>query len=267
MSDFSPLNDDHAVEHVTFHVVFDEPVGLEYIAIAQQRHSLWREELPAVQVALNAGEIFPHAVAFSYMRPDGSSAWQLKFEQTGVQVTCRRYTRWAKVWGTAQSLLTRGLAAIATIQADDPLRLGRIRLLVGDRFSAPEDGFDASHLLVKPSKLLPPHIYDVGPMWHSNSGWFEPHSIGTVLQNLNVASARSADEPAPTIHVTIEHLQELRLTAALDCSDLQIPFGMLDTVMEGFHVKNKECILSLLAPKVARRIGLPASVEENADGD
>lgn len=263
MSVFAPINDDHAVESVSFQVVFDEPFGPTALAAVQSSHALWRDDLPAAQVS-NPSESGLPALAFSYMRPDGSHAWQLKFDRDRIEVSCQRYTRWARVWGTASFLLSQAVPIVAAAPDMAGASAAKIRLQVIDRFHAPEAAFDAEHLLQRRSGLLPEHIFKVGAIWHNHSGWFEQSEAGPVLHNLNFASSRHGDGDGGErrISISLTHLQELRMREPIPGKEIERFLGLLKTCMTDFHACNKRVVADALEPTIARQIGLVSAEHE-----
>lgn len=263
MSVFAPINDDHAVESVSFQVVFDEPFGPSAFAAAQSSHVFWRADLPAAQVG-NSSENGLPALAFSYMRPDGSHAWQLKFDGDRVEVSCQRYTRWARVWSTASSLLSRAVELVAGAPDMAGASAAKIRLQVVDRFHAPEVHFDAEHLLQPGSGLLPERIFRVGALWHNQSGWFEQSEAGPVLHNLNFVSSRHSDgdDGERRISLSLTHLQELRMRDPIPGKEIERFLGLLETCMADFHARNKRIVADALEPAISRQIGLVSAEHE-----
>jgi len=254
MSVFAPINDDHAVESVSFSVIFDEPFGHTVFTAAQASHGLWRDELPAAQVGglnSNDGSL---ALAYSYLRPDGTPAWQLKFEGAVIEVSCRRYTRWAKVWQIARRLLDQAGGVVAGAADMASASAARVRLQVVDKFTTAEAGYDASGLFQRDGGLLPRHLFDVGPLWHNNAGWFTSGPTGKILNHLNVASSRQAEDG--NIAVSLTHMQELRLQTPLPVGNAAGLSSLLEKCMGDLHGHNKSLVVATVAPAIAERISL-----------
>ncbi len=262
MSQFTPINDDHAVESVGFQIFFNGVLGSDAIMLAHANHHLWREELPALQFnnleGIDAGAgPFPAMVSFSYLRPDGTPAWQLRFEAQSVTVVCGRYTRWDKVWSVAQSLLKRALTAIVDAASLAETKMVGIKLQVADKFEVPEEYWSPDGPLGRDSGYLPPMVFGVGPIWHNNTGWFEQYEAGPILHLLNSASVRNVDDPSvPLISLTVTHLQEARLLNPISISPAESSFNAVEAIMSHFHSSNKALISSMLVDEMRTRIGL-----------
>lgn len=257
MSVFAPINDDHAVESVKFELVLNALLPPDLFELLHGSHSAWREELPAVQLGGN----YADGMTFSYLRPDGSFAWQMKIEPALISICCNRYTRWEKIWRTSRSLFARAFDALGEAECDPPIAIERIRLQVSDKFVAEDKDYELAELFADEEGWLPSAIRAVGPVWHSNAGWFEPEETGAVLHNLNLSSARKrkGTSPAFTVQTAIVHLQEKRLKDALQLDTSSKLIEYVDQVMAQFHNRNKAVITRLLKPNVALRIGLISS--------
>lgn len=266
MADFVPVNDDHAVESVTFQLVFSQPFSPDCFNQLAAHHHLWKAELPAFDQGGNPPMVtfgtvsvptFLSSVSFSHIRPDGSPAWQLRLDGPVLSVSCTRYTRWERVWGTALSLLRQAHGVLAAIPGVPQFVTGM--LVVADAFSTSLVQYDVRDLL-KPSRYLASHVTDAGPRWHNNLGWFE--NLGdeaATLHNLNVSSGIVTDAGEGTSHVRVQiaHHLELRLASAMDLAQLDLnEGGWLDCRMAELHLSNKRVVQELLTTSVAERIGL-----------
>ncbi|HKR92649.1 hypothetical protein [Novosphingobium sp.] len=261
MSQYRPINDDHAVENVDFQLIFDGNVAPALFSLAQANHHEWREELPALQVGALQGveglpATFTAGLAFSYLRPDGSPAWQMRFDPQTLTVTCGRYTRWVRVWSDARSLLEKALGLFAKDESLSARKIAAIRLQVGDRFEVPETEWSPDGLLRRDGEYLPLAVFGAGAVWHNNTGWFEQeHGLGAILHNLNVASSRK-EALIPTsslITIGLTHLQELRVK---DHVDVSAALETLDAIMEHFHQSNKQLVSKVLVEAACDQIGL-----------
>ena len=142
---FKPINDDHAVQSVAFSLHFDRPLDQRVIQHIQSQHHRWQPDLPAVQIPQMFGfevgpagqtpkQIVGHGVEFSYLRPDGTPAWQLRFDVGNIVVECTRYTRWARVWQAANGHLQTALEVIATSGIQPDVQVAGFSLQCTDRF-------------------------------------------------------------------------------------------------------------------------------------
>ena len=117
----------------------------------------------------------------------------------------------------------------------------------------------AELLFIKESPYIAEHIFESGPTWHCNTGWFDT-VIGKerdrVLHNLNISSQPVDLSSAVMIdhHATI-HLEAPRqsIRAIWDPSDEEIG---LTQALDMLHDKNKGILKKILLPEMLSRIGL-----------
>lgn len=268
--EFIPINDDHAIQAVKFTVVFDRPLSSETVAELRLQHRLWRRDLPAMSVpqafefevdAISARprSVTANGVEFSYLRPDGSPAWVLRFLGPELNVECSRYTRWAQVWEQAQGYICKGLNVVGRAEPRKQVQL--LGLTVVDRFKAQNDSYDLRALL-SDSKYVHKAAFEAGPTWHSHFGWFEYSRDHFTLNNLNVDARKEpypdsgAGEPGD-IYIIVTHTQQRRYKAPIqNLGDAAGPTAWLTADMDDMHHKNKSVMSELLTKSVKQRIGL-----------
>lgn len=269
MADFVPVNDDHAVENVTFQLLFSQPFHPDCFSQLAAHHHLWKAELPAFEQSSNGPMLafgtvsvppLLSSVSFSHIRPDGSPAWQLRLDGPVLSISCTRYTRWERVWGTALNLLRQAHTVLAAVPSATPAPQFVTGILtVTDAFTTPAADYELKGLF-KPSDYLAAYVQNAGARWHNNLGWFEEMvDEASLLHNLNISSGFVADASQGTQHVRVQiaHHLEMRLAAsqALDDMDLSAG-GWLDRNMIELHLANKRVVEELLTKSVAERIGL-----------
>lgn len=259
MADFQPVNDDHAIERVTFVVRFARPFTSEEIGQFRRNHSLWAGDLPASRenagLALTIDGDGPRVeplpgIEFAFSRPDGTAVWALRIVGPDVAVECTRYTRWIKVWSAAQLHLSKALVLLQTLP--DPPQSEKVFLNVVDAFASTDPDASAATVF-KPGSLLPPGVPNFGSSWHCHTGWFDGTGDDRILHNLNVdAAAQQGDEPSARISV----FHGLSVdTKSLALADLN---AFVLERMETLHQANKNVMTSLLTDKIAERIKLGA---------
>lgn len=272
---FDPINDDHAVQSVTFSVLFDRPLDQRTIVHVQSSHDRWRPDLPAVQapqifgIEIGAGgsprQINGHGVEFSYLRPDGTPAWQLRFEGQAIHVECTRYTRWERIWQVARGHLETALAVIEEGSFEAQSNVIATTLQYVDRFSTSDVHYDLS-LLLTHNEYIPPRVFAQGDLWHAHQGWFDrSHDLGPLLNNLNLDARHEPPDDQSRILITLLHLQQLRYAEHLSLTSYREQISnQLDAVMQSLHEKNKALISSILSEDMKNRIGLSAvNLEEH----
>ncbi|CAN5149902.1 TIGR04255 family protein [soil metagenome] len=259
---FRPVNDDHAIERVSFGLGFERPFTADDVSAVREKHSLWARHLPmmadprALTFAFDPIEKELKAerapgLEFSVVRPDGTPVWSFRVVGPDVTVDCTRYSRWAKVWDTAKQHLTTMLELNSGWGSPNPLR--RLTLAVNDGFRSRAKGYDASALLNE-CDVLPKSIFLRGPNWHAHAGWFDDLAGEKLLHNINLDSTAepSNEDGDSDVAVTIFHL----MTVFRDeHSEMDEHAWMADT-MEKLHQANKNMVASLIKPAIAERIEL-----------
>lgn len=267
MTAFRPVNDQNAIEAVIFQLIFDTPLDSEIFAAAQARHVDWGEELPLLQLGSPDPVRLPGFLAlppqtaglsFTRLRPDGMPAWQLRLDPHSIGVVCTRYIRWERIWKTARRYIGNALELVAEQPGDRQITTAMLQFV--DRFDAPEAAYDAAALL-RAGRYLPSALFELGPIWHSNMGWFEEdHPLGQILHNLNIASNRMAAPDTgmreEMISIGVTHIQELRLMPSTVPTEIEGLLDMLDGPMAHLHASNKALMADILQPGMAHRIGL-----------
>ncbi|GGN51464.1 hypothetical protein GCM10011349_24040 [Novosphingobium indicum] len=208
-----------------------------------------------------------HGIEFSYLRPNGTPAWQLRFDGNTATIECTRYTRWERVWQMGQRHLLTLITAITESGLADEAGIAAISLQYLDQFVGEPAENDFGALFTK-SAYLPSAIFDFGDIWHTHSGWFDKMSaLGPILNNLNVDTNFAADKSERPVVAGIMHLQQLRYEQKLSLNDfIGSQAGVFDDVMKLLHDNNKSLIASLLVPEMASRIGIMLSEAAEAKG-
>nr|NWG26606.1 TIGR04255 family protein [Pseudorhodoplanes sp.] len=262
---FQPLNSEHAIQAVTFTVALDGPVHTSAINLLRNRADLI-SELPAVQTP-DVFELSPGAipvprriggVQFSHLRPDGSPAWALRLFGAELVVECTRYTRWDRVWETAERYLQAGLQDVANASSKSKRNVAVIALNYVDAFTADNQEYRLDDL-IKPSALIAGKAFEAGAVWHSHIGWFEKRESGASaawLNQLNLDARRSDPNPpgtSPKLRIEITHNQEYRFNPAISINEAE---AKLSSCMKEMHAQNKLILSMMLVDEMAKRIGL-----------
>jgi uncharacterized protein (TIGR04255 family) len=249
---FKPVSEDHAVQLVEFEIVLNRMIGSEDLSAALRRHHRISDEVPAV--GLPEGE--DEGLEFSYRRPNGSSIWAARLVSNTIQVACTRYTRWEKIWTTAERLI-REIASACT-QTVAGTEFAGATLKVTDKFIPAEEDYDLAELFVE-SDILPKSIFRRGPAWHCNQGWFETVSDqGTILHQLQLSGRGESLQPFQAgperrFVVVVQHVQQFRGDTRPLSDDAK---DWLRHDMSVLHANNKSLLAALLVPSMQRTIGL-----------
>lgn len=256
-SNFRPINDDHAIESITFSILFQTIIPPNAIAELDRGHNVWRETLPAkarfdadVEHGGRAGKI--PGIAFSFLRPDANPIWLMQIAGTKIDVTCSLYSRWERVWGTSKELFVNVLDILSA--TNKSLLVGAVDMLVSDAFTKPASAKGDASALFRSSDLLPRFALSNQDSWHSHNGWVE-RITGNVqtVHNLNIQATVSED----ATYMNVTHYQLRNTGVDRQVSELAgSGFSQIDQMFSELHSANKKTIGSLIADHMLRRIGM-----------
>lgn len=256
-----PINDDHAIEHVTFTIAFQRPLNDSELALFRRRHDLWAELLPAVRepagYALHVDDA--HAVRFekapgvefAFVRPDGSAVWAMRVLGHEVIIECTRYSRWARVWGAARTHLGHALDLVG--ESEDANPLVRATLVVQDAFASATADYDLRQVFVD-SDLLPGFVFGCGAKWHSHNGWFADVGDLNVLHNVDFSGIGSETDEGGLVR--IQHRVTAIRQGIVSDETASERRHWLSEAMESLHEENKRLMARVLQPDLLLRIGL-----------
>lgn len=253
LTEFTPINDDHAVTSVTFALRLDEFIEPAVLEAAQG--AKWRAALPAMSslpaIEISGMEI--PAVQFAIVRPDARPLWALKLNGYELSIECTAYTRWAEVWGHARQILEEAWHLIRSHQSDAGVI--EFRLQVVDQFKIADNEYDLSGLF-NDNGTLSAVPFKGSPIWHSNIGWFDQVEDLGWLNALGAQATTSHAKdgrPVGPFKFTVNHLQRASIGGAAVQS-----IDRMDEIVCKFHENNKAQLVNILNPEIAKRIGLTA---------
>ncbi|CAN7563781.1 hypothetical protein [Aminobacter sp. LjRoot7] len=252
--DFQPVNEDHAIESVIFTVLTGTMIDPDAIQLLVERHNKIRGDLPA----LSLPESHMPTAEFAYRRPDGSASWLLRCGSgNSITVECRRYTRWEKVWNSTRTLLLHAMACCSEAIGPD-LLFGTPTLRVTDRFRAAKENAKLVTLL-RHDPYIAEAAFELGPVFHSNVGWFDNLGPDLVLNTLNVQGRRDSAFERSTLraveaeYVVVEHFQQFRPPQAVGYAEAT---ANLDRIFSTLHQRNKDLLGRILVDEMQGTIGL-----------
>lgn len=247
--EFEPLNDDHSIEEVMFACHLSRRLGASDFRGVATAFEKVRSELPAINLDADSA-------VFAYLRPDGSATWAASLHEGVIAVTCTRYTRWQKVWSTAQTYLTMGLEAVAE---PEKAKIAALVLSVSDRFRGQPNSNPQIGGLLQINDYVMPAAFSVDGLWHSHVGWFDPnYQMGAALNQLNVDRVTEDAGNLRIPALVVRHVQQIRLDHPLPSAASLLngnPLS-LSSAMEYMHGKNKKILSDLLVPEMQTRITL-----------
>lgn len=186
---------------------------------------------------------------------DGRPNRMLRVMHNAITAHFLSYTSWAEIRPDALKYLG---PCIRRLGEAPEIRIVAFLLRYIDRFTFEGNADDgrAEMLLRKESKFIAPTIFEQGPFWHCNTGWYAPDRQGRALHQLNVGS--NTINKVGTI--TIDHTAQDNFERA---KTVQEAFGakfddltQLETSLERQHTTNKQIVADLLLTPVAKEIGV-----------
>ncbi|MCR9056300.1 MAG: TIGR04255 family protein [Rhodobacteraceae bacterium] len=265
---FAPINDDHAIDAVSFSVFFAHPLPPGAINALVMNKAAWADDLPHERSDMlqtfQVGGGGPHlrqveqtpAFEFSYLRPDGRPIWSLRTDVASITVLNTSYTRWEKIWPKSERLLKAALFAMATF--NNTPNVIELAFEVKDSFLGDRDNYDISELLNLDAEEIARFCKRAGSTWHQHTGWFEYlEPEFQVLNQLFLDSVDAKGFKGEKSFVTIRHMQRLRPNVPKAIKEVasEEKFLLADQV-NTLHGRNKSLLNKLLTQKMANRIGL-----------
>ncbi|UIN36383.1 hypothetical protein [Methylobacterium oryzae] len=251
--DFAPLNDDHAIEEIRFAYLLDREITTSDLDALKSRHREIRSDLPAV---LLVGEGKGSSIEFAHVRPDATSSWSVEFKEDLISVVCTRYTRWEKVWSSAERFLNFGLSVVADVQK---CAVTGLAMRVTDKFRVAKIDYDL-HTLFQRNEILPADVFQRRLVWHTHNGWVEILGKDMIVHTLRVdcrpdePDVDRADEDGLELAIVLQHAQRFQPKDPIPAEG-QVA-ATLSPAMARMHMNNKATMSALLTEAMSGKIGL-----------
>ena len=268
MGRYLPYSETHSIQEVVVAIHFRGLFGQEEIRRAQSRAQAdlmqvfpRSEPIQLQQLQLNQGVVGPQQTRLagfelSKVKPDAKFARVLRFAENSLTVNFLEYQNW-------DSTLQDSLAHIRTVLTslsllDNPVVAFSLRYIDRYTFDGPQDEPRAEMLLRRGSEFIAERCFSAGPLWHCNSGWFEPRDTGDrILNQLNIGSA--IVDQAPTVTVDHNAICQLKAPRQMVASLFQPSSGEdtgLENVLNVLHDQNGTILSDMLVPEMLERIGM-----------
>lgn len=259
--------DTHAIEVANFSV----NLGLAIDHADLRRFNEKSDELRELFPAMNSAEVLqislgsaPNAAFrtpspmpiqdLTFFASDGRPVWKGTFGENKVLVSCRKYTKWEKIWPEAKSRLDLLLGCI------DPYKpVFSVDYSVTDTFSAlkTEEVLLAPNIF-KENRFVPTQILkNTDPRWDFSQGWFEDlQAQDQVLIRVECKSGIQNDQ----VLTSISNVHSQRFGAGLGAGELvKMPStggSRADMIFDSFHDRNKDFLKSVLVDDLLVRMRL-----------
>lgn len=268
---FEPIGERHAIQNVTFTLVFDEEFTETDIGRISQGASSWNSFLPKQERAQFIQMVFgeqpagappppppPVGIQYSRMNADGTNGWQLSFNQNQISVHCSTYTRWETVWGSAKSVLQDALKIIS----NESRNLLHLNLQIIDVFewNANPADMSANQLFQTDGDFFPKTVDDFGPYWHLHNGYFQkgdfdtdgPLSDARTLNRVHIDTNNQNGRSSIIINHALRTDISIPTLVVSETSETDY----LDVVFSKLHSLNKQALVGLLTKDMQARIQL-----------
>jgi len=269
MATFLPIRTPNAIDQAVFVVKLSQKIGETQLAELKQLENILSDEFPhfsevklqGVMMGADGGttslnnrvigiECRSGVTQQEHMLNGERSDWVLRVSEDSIQINCLNYTDWSSVASYVCSLLDKVFGCISS----DNLMIVGVNFQVNDAFVVKDtiDDIDYTQLF-NHSKYLTGNAWNIGLLWHVNSGWFvEDTEYERVLQVLNI-STRTDETQSVKLIVLIEHMQQYTMSSVIPVESKN---ELLQKVFGELHSNNKELMKELVVPNIKENIGL-----------
>ncbi len=175
--------------------------------------------------------------------------WILRIVEDSIQINCLNYTSWEESIDYVDKLLAKVFKCLPT----DEVMISGINFQVNDIFVVQDSIEDTDYSqLFNHSKYLTENTWNVGVVWHVNSGWFDSAEHDRTLNVLNIATQKDVSESV-NLMVKIEHLQQYVMDAWVP---LNVNEDFPVVIFKQLHEGNKVIVNELLTSDIKNKIGL-----------
>lgn len=275
MGEYLPYASNHSIQEAVVAVHFRGPASPETVERARNSAgealkrelplSMTHHGLPPIQLEQTAGGLSvaaaggaAHAAGFERkkLKGDGNPARVLRLLNDILSVNFLEYKDWRTTSSDSLHYIEKVLSAVDL--SGNPVSAISLRYLNRYTFDGAAGDSHAELLLRKETSHIAARCFGAGPLWHSNSGWFEPFEGDyRILNQLNAGSAEHGGVSGIAIdHNIICLFQAPYLT-------LESLFGRVSATgvsiadrLALMHTKNTAVLKDILQPEMAERIGL-----------
>lgn len=268
---FQPINDDHAIQQVTFGIALGKPVVAATVDTLRAEPASWRADMPAVEItqmidlrmdaAGNPRPVMVRGAEFSFKRPDGSPQTSLAILGNEIQIQISKYTRWDPTWEKVWSYITALLGRLAALEKERAQVVQTVSLVILDAFRSSDAQPKFDEVLAR-SSAIAHSVFERGAAWHNHTGWFVAHEKGRILNQMNIdTKSVSVVDPitgqkTEPSELTITHRQVTMFDPHLKLEDVETDQLNADIngAFEAMHLANKREVSSLLTSAMRERI-------------
>ena len=194
---------------------------------------------------------------FSQVQGNGQQARVLQLTENVLSASVMDYESWPEARDHVSRCFVSVLRSLPLSRT--PVTGFSLRFIDRFTFSGRPGEAKAGSLFVKENPHITAHVFESGPTWHCNTGWFDT-TIGAqgdrVLHNLNVSSQPIDLFSAVVIdHNATVHLEAPRQSMAALWGPPIGELALVDT-LNILHDQNKKILREILLPEMLSRIGM-----------
>ena len=272
MGRYLPYSGRHSIQEVVVAMHFRGIFSPEAIG---QAHSRVQAELKEVlprsadiqmqQLQVNQGVVGQQqsrlgGFVLSKVKADAKPARVLRLVENNLTVNFLDYENWDSTLQDSLEHIRTVLTSLSLV--DNPVIAFSLRYI--DRytfdgtFDGPQEEPQAEMLLRRGSEYVTERCFKAGPLWHCNSGWFEPREAGDrILNQLNVGSAIVDQAPTVTVdHNAICQLKAPRQTVESLFQPSSGAAAGLENVLNELHDRNGTILRDMLVQEMLEKIGM-----------
>lgn len=257
-----PLNQEHAVQEVIFSLQLTEPLSVNAVKRLFSLKDILKNEFPRleelrqlilqVNPSQQAASILPDAtggapagIRLVNILENGSFDWSIHAEQNMLIITCLAYKGWEKTWPRARTYLQTLADQIINANPIKAINLQYTNIFL----SSISEQYDLRDVFNENSLYLTDNIKKTGSLWHLFQGWIEENAIlkCKYLNNLNLATSIKNKD----------HVTAVTILRQAQIDNLEL--DNLDKIMNQLHDDLKKILGNVLAPSMAKEIGLEKS--------
>jgi len=256
-----PLNKEHAVQEVIFSLQLSEKITPASVQKLIELKEILKNDLPKQEelrllsfqfstsqpvsdFPLKTPEDVLAGIILKHTNENEIPDWTVRAEQNMIIVNCLDYKGWEKNWPKALTYLETLAEQVIN---ENPIKA--INLQYTNIFeSSLKENYNLNEIFSETSPYLTENIKKGGHLWHLFQGWLEDDAIlkSKCLNNLNLATSIKNQELITTVTI----LRQAQIEDPLQ------GLSKLDFIMNQLHIDLKKVLTTVLASKMAERIGL-----------
>ncbi len=258
--------DSHAVEVMTFSVIFDLPIDHVDIRRFEDKIKIIKKVYPSIKTPdviqfgiTPPGQNLPPlpipAKELNFYSADGKPEWSGLYSENVIQVSCHKYKGWKKTWPKAKERLD---ILLDCINIEKSIFSIDYRIVNSFNAKKKDNILNPSSLFEDPNKFIAPQILQsADSRWDFNQGWFDelekpfPETLVRIDGNGRVED----DQVIANIGIYHSYRQRSEVKALFKQSDGQ---SKTEQIFDNLHNKSKELLRKLLTSDLGERMNLNA---------